>query len=246
MIKKTPSLPIYKLFPNVVTITGLCFGLSAIKYTFDKRWELSVIFIIISIVIDGMDGRIARLLQATSSFGAQLDSLADFLNFGIAPALLLYFWVLNNIKIFGWISVMMYVICMIIRLSRFNVMLEDEEHKPLQDIFFVGIPAPAGALLILMPVILSFINYKNIFNLDAHAIIIYMIIISFLVVSRIPTFSLKKLQIPRNLSSLIIFIFSIIIILIINNPWRILPIIGITYLISIPISAITYLYLTYK
>lgn len=241
--------PISKLFPNIVTLMGLCFGLTSIKYTFMGKWELAVIFITIAAIIDGIDGRLARLLHSTSEFGAQLDSLADFLNFGVAPAFLLYFWHLKYITVYGWISVTMFVICMAIRLARFNTSVNcqlPQDHASNK--FMVGMPAPAGALLAIAPMMLSF-NNNILLHIGHHIInhiIIYLILISLLVVSRIPTFSFKSVNIPRNIISLVMFFFGLLIVLLITKPWITLPIIGVVYLSSIPITAITYLYLKRK
>lgn len=153
-------LPITKLFPNFITLLGLCSGLTSLKFTFNEQWEFSVIFIIIAAIIDGMDGRIARILKSTSDFGAQLDSFADFLNFGAAPAFLLYFWKLNEIKVIGWILVMIYVICISIRLARFNVSLHSEQPY-WEKFFFSGVPAPVCALLSLLPIIITFQSHES-------------------------------------------------------------------------------------
>ena len=153
-------LPITKLFPNFITLLGLCAGLTSLKFTFNEQWEFSAIFIIIAAIIDGMDGRIARILKSTSDFGAQLDSFADFLNFGSAPAFLLYFWKLNEIKVVGWILVMIYVICISIRLARFNVSLHSEQLY-WKKFFFSGVPAPVCALLALLPIIITFQSHES-------------------------------------------------------------------------------------
>ncbi len=244
-------LPITRLFPNIITLLGLCCGLTAIKFTFRGQWEFSVIFIIVAAIIDGIDGRIARLFRSTSSFGAELDSFADFLSFGVAPAFLLYFWVLKEVKVIGWMLVMVYVICMSIRLARFNISL-NEEKLPWQNFFFSGVPAPLGALLLLLPVMITFQLYESehIFIIEKfltkNNIAIYCSVIAFLLVSNISTFSAKHLYIPKSLSYIFILILGIFIIFFITKPWITLPIIGLIYIFTIPISSITYLYLAYK
>ncbi|CAH58033.1 CDP-alcohol phosphatidyltransferase family protein [Ehrlichia ruminantium] len=243
--------PIARLFPNLITLLGLCAGLTSIKFTFIGKWESAIVFIIIAAVIDGMDGRIARLLNSTSGFGAQLDSFADFLNFGAAPAFLLYFWSLRQIKVIGWMLVMTFVICMSIRLARFNMSLyEEEKELDWHKFFFVGVPAPLGAILSLIPIMLTFYFHDNhwlVENLLEHnKIAVYFAIIAFLSVSNIPTFSAKHLYIPKNLIYIFIVLLGIFIVFAITKPWLTFPVVGIMYILSIPVSSIVYIYLMYK
>ncbi|AAZ68342.1 CDP-alcohol phosphatidyltransferase family protein [Ehrlichia canis] len=242
--------PIARLFPNIVTLLGLCAGLTSIKFTFIGKWESAVMFIIIAALIDGMDGRIARLLNSTSGFGAHLDSFADFLNFGAAPAFLIYFWSLKQIKVIGWMLVMMFVMCMSIRLARFNVSLYEEKKLDWHKFFFVGVPAPLGAVLSLIPIMLTFYYHDNhwlVENLsDQNNVAIYFAIIAFLLVSNIPTFSAKHLYIPKNLSYIFILLFGIFIVFAITKPWLTFPVFGIMYILSIPISSSVYIYIMYK
>ena len=245
------NLPLSRLLPNIITLFGLCAGLTAIKLTFAARWEPAVLFIVIAALFDFMDGKVARFLRTSSVFGMQLDSLADSLNFGVAPALLLYFWSLHKSALFGWAVTMAFVICMVIRLARFNTMLTTTRNTWKERIFFVGLSAPIGALLALLPIMLSFylkdglaVLYKK--WLTNFNLIIYVTIIAFLAVSRIPTFSLKYLKVPSKLDSIIIFITVLIVILLLTKPWLVLSITGILYIFSIPVSAITYLYLLFK
>ncbi len=245
------SLPIAKLFPNFITLLGLCSGLTSLKFTFNEQWEFAVIFIIIAAIIDWMDGRIARILRSTSDFGAQLDSFADFLNFGAAPAFLLYFWKLKEIKVVGWILVMIYVICISIRLARFNVSLNVEQ-LDCEKFFFSGVPAPICALLSLLPIIVTFHSQESeylllierFFNVRNTAC--YFLTISFFSVSHIPTFSAKYIYIPRSLSYIFVSLFGVFIVFFVSKPWITLPILGVVYTITIPISVGLYIYYTYK
>ncbi|MBV0899461.1 MAG: phosphatidylcholine/phosphatidylserine synthase [Wolbachia endosymbiont of Fragariocoptes setiger] len=248
MINDDNPLPITRLFPNFITLLGLCSGLTSFKFIFNEQWELSVIFIIVAAIIDGMDGRIARLLKSTSEFGAQLDSFADFINFGAAPGFLLYFWKLKEIKVIGWILVMIYVICMSIRLARFNVLLHTKQSN-WERMFFSGVPAPICALLSLLPVMLTFQSedlwfVAHLFNTKSTAC--YFLIISLLSISHIPTFSAKHIYIPRNLSYLFVSFFGIFIVLFISKPWITLPVLSVIYVLTIPISTSFYFYLSYK
>ncbi|MDN5247752.1 MAG: phosphatidylcholine/phosphatidylserine synthase [Wolbachia endosymbiont of Tyrophagus putrescentiae] len=241
-------LPIAKLFPNFVTLLGLCSGLTSLKFTFNEQWEFAVVFIIIAAVLDGMDGRIARILKSTSDFGAQLDSFADFFNFGAAPAFLLYFWKLQEIQVIGWMLVMIYMICMAIRLARFNILLHLEQ-RDWEKLFFFGVPAPLCALLSVLPVVVTFqsqdlLFMEQLFNMRNTAC--YFLIVSFLSVSHIPTFSAKHIYIPKNLSYIFLSSLGILIIFFISKPWLTLPALGIVYLLTIPVSAGLYIYLSCK
>jgi CDP-diacylglycerol--serine O-phosphatidyltransferase len=239
------SLPIMRLFPNMVTLIGLCFGLFALKYAIAEKWEMAVIFIVIAAIIDGVDGRLARLLNATSSFGAQLDSLADFFNFGVAPALVLYMWKTHEIIGLGWAATLFFIITMALRLARFNSALEDETRdKDLDDRFFTGVPAPCGAGLSLIPLALSFLLADKFgpqfFKITPMMVIIYMAVIGALMVSRIPTISLKKVKIRRDMASFVMSIAALFVIAVIIEPWIFLPLLGGVYLCTIPFSIISY------
>jgi CDP-diacylglycerol--serine O-phosphatidyltransferase len=245
--KPSESLPISRLFPNIVTIIGLCFGLFALKYAMAERWEMAVGFVVIAAFIDGMDGRLARILNASSDFGAQLDSLADFFNFGIAPALILYMWITHEVKGLGWAIALFFIISQALRLARFNVSLEeDDEHdKKVNDNFFRGIPAPCGAGLSLIPMMLSFLFADKFdtppFEITPIIVIFYMAIIAILMVSRIPTISVKKSKVRREYASVFLSIAALLVIAFIIEPWIVLPAIGIGYLLTIPFSVISYL-----
>jgi len=192
-----------------------------------------------------------RILKSTSDFGAQLDSFADFLNFGAAPAFLLYFWKLKEIKVIGWILVMIYVICISIRLARFNVSLNAEQ-LDWEKLFFSGVPAPICALLSLLPIIITFQSHESeyllfmeqFFNIRNTAC--YFLAISFFSVSHIPTFSAKYIYIPRSLSYIFVSLFGVFIVFFVSKPWITLPILGVIYTLTIPVSIGLYIYYTYK
>jgi CDP-diacylglycerol--serine O-phosphatidyltransferase len=235
------SFPISSLFPNMVTIVSLCFGMSSIKYALDGRWELSVGLLVISAFLDGMDGRLARFLNASSRFGAELDSLADFINFGIAPAFILYLWSMVNIPIkgLGWAIAMIYSICMALRLARFNAFLSKETTEKDKNYFF-GIPAPSAAGLTLLPIMLSFTLEINIFKDNPIYVAGYLLIIAFMATSRIPTFSLKNSKIHHHWMIPMLIFAAILIIALITKPWLTLPVVGAIYIAVIPISVISY------
>jgi CDP-diacylglycerol--serine O-phosphatidyltransferase len=227
------------LLPNFITLLGLLVGVSAIRFGLDGRWEQAVYCILVAAIIDGVDGRVARMLNATSPFGAELDSLCDFANFGVVPACLVYLWSFQQYeyKVLSWGSILLFVVCMALRLARFNTSIVHEGLSRKSENFFTGVPAPCGALLILNPMILQFeVSSALGINIRAHTIMIdlYIAIIAFLLASRLPTFSTKNIQIKHEYLSLAMIIFTIIIINFIIYPWYLLPIISFIYIMSIP------------
>ena len=193
------------ILPNIMTLVGVCIGLTSIKFAFDGRFELSVIAVLIAAIIDGLDGRIARLIKATSKVGKELDSLTDVISFGVAPAFIMYFWALDNIGRFGWLISLIYVVCVALRLARFNVSTGGE--PSWRDNFFEGIPSPAGGVLVLMPLIYSFSEVQFI-TINKNIIVPSLfIVISVLLISKIPTYSFKRIVVPRSTS---IFLLSLI------------------------------------
>ena len=212
--------PISRLFPNMVTIAGLCCGLTAIRFAMVGRWELAVALIVASAIIDGMDGRLARMLGATSLFGAQLDSLSDFLCFGVAPALVMYMWQLHDIKGIGWAVALYFSVCTALRLARFNTGLFDENKKDWESQFFVGVPSPAGGILCLLPLIVSM-------ELDFNAIPTWFVI---------ATFAGKHIRIKHEYIPQFMIAGSLLLVFFINEPWMFLPGVSLLYLASIPFS----------
>ena len=239
--KRLSSLPISKLIPNMVTLMTLCFGLSSIRYALDDNWMMSVAFLLIAGFLDGIDGRLARLLNASSNFGAQLDSLADFVNFGVAPGFVLYLWTVKSISShgIGWALVLFFSICCAIRLARFNTNLEEEDVPAWADKFFIGIPSPVGAALAIAPMTLFF-EFDNPIFKNPIGVGIYMSIIALLMASRIPTVSIKKIVIQRAYASLTLVIAGLLIASLIIEPWLTLPLIGVVYVLSIPFSTLSY------
>jgi CDP-diacylglycerol--serine O-phosphatidyltransferase len=192
-------VPFRILLPNLITLLALSLGLTAIRMAIEGRYDYAVAAIVVAAVLDGLDGRIARLLQSTSRFGAELDSLADFVSFGVAPAMVLYMWGLGTLRSVGWIAVLVFAICAGLRLARFNVMIDDPNRPPYAANFFVGMPAPAGAIVVMLPVYLEFLGVPRTF---AHAPIalVFVIGIALLMVSKIPTWSGKRVgsRVPRE------------------------------------------------
>jgi len=233
-------VPFRVIVPNIITLIALCLGLTAIRLAFEGRFEPAVIAIVAAAVLDGVDGRIARLLKGTSRFGAELDSLADFVNFGVTPALILYSFVLNDLKSLGWIAVLVFAIAMVLRLARFNVMMDDPNRPEWQKDFFTGMPAPAGAVTSLLPLYLSFLGVPM--TNAAPVVLVYLLGLAFLMVSTIPVYSGKTLgkSVPRHWV-LPIFVLSVAGFgLLVSFPFEVLTAITILFLGTIPLGMMRY------
>ena len=226
------------ILPNMLTLIGVCIGLSSIKFALDAKFELAIIAIIFAGLIDGLDGRIARLIKGTSKVGKELDSLTDVISFGVAPSFIMYFWSLNNLGKFGWLLCLIYVVCVALRLARFNV--NSNEEPSWKDNFFEGVPSPAGGILVLMPLILSLSEF-NFFTINYNILVpVFFISVSFLLISKLPTYSLKKIIIPRTMTIFLLFGIVLFFGLLLFYTFKILTLSGLVYLILIPISFLHY------
>jgi len=234
-------IPVRILAPNLITLLALCAGLTAIRLAFEGRFELALGAIVFAAILDGIDGRLARLLKGTSRFGAELDSLADFVNFGVAPGLILYFWGLHDLKSAGWIAAMVFAICGGLRLARFNVMLDDPDRPLWAANFFVGMPAPAGAITVLLPIYASFLGLAR-SELLIWATLIYTVSIAALMVSRLPVFSGKRFgtRVSSELVGPLIVFVVLFIALLIAYPWVILTAGTLAYLAALPFGFLSY------
>ncbi len=227
------------LLPNIFTLVGVCIGLTSIKFAFDGRFELAVIAIIVAGIIDGLDGRIARLIGGASKVGKELDSLTDVISFGVAPAFIMYFFVMKDLGRVGWLISLIYVVCVALRLARFNITSNAE--PSWRDNFFEGVPSPAGGILVLMPLIYSFSEIQLIaFDYDI-LVPSFFLLISILLISKIPTYSLKKIVVKR--STTIFLLFSVILFfgLLLIFTFNTILISSLIYLLIIPISSMHYL-----
>jgi len=226
------------ILPNTLTLIGVCIGLSSIKFALDAKYELSIIAIVFAALIDGLDGRIARLIKATSKVGKELDSLTDVISFGVAPAFIMYFWSLNNLGKIGWLICLIYVVCVALRLARFNV--NSNEELSWQDNFFQGVPSPAGGILVLMPLIYS-LSELELFNVNYELLVpILFITISFLLISKFPTYSFKKIIVPRSMTIFLLFGIVLFFGLLLIYPFKVMIITVTIYLCIIPLSFIHY------
>jgi CDP-diacylglycerol--serine O-phosphatidyltransferase len=226
------------LLPNILTLGGVCLGISSIKFSIDGNYSLAVIFILLAAILDALDGRIARLIKGTSEFGKELDSLTDFVSFGIAPVFILYFWELNNYGKLGWAITLIYSVCCVLRLARFNLTKIDDQQLWKSN-YFEGVPSPAGGILILMPLIFELADLNlnfNIKNLTPY----FTILIAILMVSKFPTLSLKKISISPKATAFILLGIGIIFISLLDYTFETLLVFGLVYLISIPISFFMY------
>ena len=226
------------LLPNILTLGGVCLGISSIKFSIEGNYVLAVNFILIAAILDALDGRIARLIKGTSEFGKELDSLTDFVSFGIAPVFVLYFWNLNSYGKLGWAIALIYSVCCVIRLARFNLTKLEESQK-WKNNFFEGVPSPAGGLLILMPLIYELTNIN--LGLNIKIVTPYLtVIIAMLLVSKIPTLSLKKISISPKITIFLLLGIGIIFIALLFYTLETLLAFGAVYLFSIPLSVIVY------
>jgi CDP-diacylglycerol--serine O-phosphatidyltransferase len=240
-LRRFKPVPIRILIPNLVTLLALCIGLTAIRMAIEGRIELAVYAIVVAAALDGIDGRLARALKATSRFGAHLDSLADFVNFGVAPALLLYVWVMDDARSIGWLAALAFALSAALRLARFNAALEGPEMPAFTQNFFVGVPAPAGALIVLLPVYLSQLGLPSP-PFGAAFAIIFCVGVGILMVSRLPTYSGKKAgqYIAREWVAPL-FVGAIVSVgLLMSYPWEVLAFATIAYLVMLPVAAWRY------
>ena len=228
------------ILPNAITLIGVCIGLTSIKFAIDGKFAIAIIAILFAGLMDALDGRIARLIKGTSKMGKELDSLGDVVSFGVAPALIMYFWNLQYLDKFGWFVCLIYVVCVALRLARFNV--NSEEEPSWKDNFFEGMPSPAGGLVVLMPLVLSFSGYGELFfqvNYDL-LVPIFFIVVSVLLISTIPTYSFKKIVIPRTMTKFLLFGIVLFFGALLVYTFKILAISSLVYICLIPISYFHY------
>jgi CDP-diacylglycerol--serine O-phosphatidyltransferase len=237
--KRPEWLHINKMIPNFLTILAISAGMSAIRFGLEDRWEHAALSIFAAAILDALDGRVARILKGASKFGAELDSLSDFISFGVAPAMMLYLWAMQDFGPFGWMLTLLFSVSMALRLARFNTMLEVDNLPAWTSNFFAGVPAPAAAGLVLMPMILSFIVGDDFFR-SPFLISFYLIGVSALVVSSIPTFSFKKIKVPTKQVLPFMVIATALVAALVSAPWMTLSGVLIGYLATIPFSIKNY------
>ena len=226
------------ILPSVLTIVGVCLGISSIKFAMDGNFIFAVLFLIVAAILDALDGRVARLIKGTSNFGKELDSLTDFVSFGIAPVFVIYFWELNKFGKIGWLIVLFYSVCCVLRLARFNL-TKFEDKDEWKNNFFQGVPSPAGGCLILLPLIFELSNFSNLFNIKI--ITPYLVIaVSLLLISKLPTYSFKKISIKRNMTIFLLLGVGIFFVSIIQFTFETMALCCFLYIILIPVSILNY------
>src|SRR5664279_5090182 len=239
--RRFKAIPVRTLLPNLITLLALCAGLTAIRLAVENRLEMALAAIVFAALLDGIDGRVARMLKGTSRFGAELDSLADFVNFGVAPALILYFWGLHELKSAGWIAAMVFAICGGLRLARFNVMIDNPNKPAWAGNFFTGIPAPAGAITVLLPIYLYFLGVSN-GLVTVWLTFFYTLAIGLLMVSRLPVFSGKRVgkRVPPEMVLPLFVIVVLAFALLVSYPWQLLTVGTLAYLVCLPLGWFSY------
>ena len=233
--KRLKGLSFNKLIPNILTMLALCAGMTSIKFGLEEKWDTAVICLVIASVLDSLDGRIARALRGTSKFGAELDSLSDFICFGVSPAFLLYIWTMKDSGPVGWILILLFCVCCALRLARFNTNIDSPESPSWTKLFFSGVPAPAGAGLVLFPMIISFqtdLEYVR----EPPFVALIILITSALLVSQLPTYSFKTLRIQHRFILPTMLLVGLVAALTVTAPWLTLTIIIIIYIVSFPFS----------
>ncbi|WP_420348783.1 CDP-diacylglycerol--serine O-phosphatidyltransferase [Pelagibius sp.] len=237
--RRVSTLSINRMIPNALTLLALCAGLTAIRLALQDRWEAAVGAVVVAMLLDGLDGRIARLMGATSEFGAQLDSLSDVIAFGVTPAVMIYLWTLSDAGGLGWALCLVFAACCALRLARFNAALGEDSPQPLAARFFVGVPAPAAAGLALLPLTMSFVFGDSILRSDLLNLLT-LLAVAILMVSQVPTFSAKRLKLrppQRRVAMVGLVLFAAFLI---SEPWITVTLVGLLYLASIPLAAIQY------
>ena len=235
------EIPMRMVLPNLVTVLAICAGLSGIRFGFEDRFEPAVVMVLLAAFLDGIDGRLARMLKATSKFGAQMDSLADIVNFGVAPALVLYAFLLDRAGSPGWIAALLFAIACGLRLARFNVLDEETDRPIWQTEYFVGVPAPAGAVLVMLPLYLSFLRV----GIEPSRPVAFIatgftVLVAFLLVSRLPVYSGKSLKVPGDKVLPIILAVVLYVLLLMTYPWYTLTASVAGYLLFLPFSVRAY------
>lgn len=236
-VPRFKGLSISKLIPNMITVGATCAGLTGVRFALQEKWEFAVAAIIVAAVLDALDGRMARLLNSASDFGAELDSLSDFVAFGVSPALILYFWTLNSLGGIGWAVTLFLAICCGLRLARFNTNIG--KLPPYAYNYFTGVPAPAGAGLALLPLMGTFAFGLDILQ-QPILVAVWSVIVALLMVSRLPTFSFKKVKIPTAAILPLLVVVGLLVAGMAGAPWRTLTLVGLAYIVSFGYSAYSY------
>jgi CDP-diacylglycerol--serine O-phosphatidyltransferase len=233
--QRLKALPFNRLIPNILTVLALCAGLTAIRYGFQGQWNMAALAILVSAILDTLDGRVARLLGGATKFGAELDSLSDFVSFGVAPAMVVFLWSLQSLKGLGWVIALVFAVCVALRLARFNTKLEGSNQPSWASNYFTGVPAPAGGGLLLLPMLL---HLETGANFLASPVVNGMvaILVGYLMISQLPTYSFKRIQVPHRYVLPFLLLVGLVAALLVTETWITLSVVLITYLVTIPFS----------
>ena len=236
-LRQLKPIPVRAVLPNLVTLLSLCAGLTSIRMSIEMRYEWAIAAVAIAAALDGIDGQVARFLKSASRFGAELDSLADFVNFGVAPAILLYVWALDDAGSIGWIVALIFAICAALRLARFNVAAFGPAKPDWQADYFVGVPAPAGAMIVFLPVYAEFVGAPHGLH-TTPIVILYTLFVAMLMVSRFPTWSSKLIgrRIRRDLVLPLFVLVVLVVAFLLSFPWQTMTVLSLVYLASLPLS----------
>ncbi len=228
-----------RMVPNVLTVMALCAGLTSVRFALEERWALAVLAIVAAGILDGLDGRAARLLKGTSRFGAELDSLSDFISFGAAPAVLIYEWSLVTWRGFGWTVALLYAVCCALRLARFNTEMDqpEEGRPPWTKTYFTGVPAPAAAGLVMLPV-MFWLEFEGAFARAPALMTVVMVLVALGMISRLPTFSLKRYTVPHHYVLPVLLAVGLLVAALASEPWATLIAIDLLYLCSLPVAVL--------
>ncbi len=237
--QRLKSLSINRILPNMITLLAMCAGLTAIRYGLNEQFDKAVLAIVLAIILDGVDGRVARMLKGTSKFGAELDSLADAINFGAVPALLIYLWAMQDAGRLGWAVCLLHMVCCVLRLARFNTMIGAAGLPPWAHSYFTGVPAPAGAGIAILPLILSIETQSGVLD-NPYLVGAFLVLSASLMVSRVPTYSMKSIRIKPQYVLFLMLLVGVLAAFLVTDPWLTLSAIGFIYIASIPISVLTY------
>ena len=238
-VKTRRTMPFNQLFPNMLTVLALCSGLTAIKFAIEGQFERAVIALVIACFLDGIDGLAARLLRGATKFGAELDSLSDAISFGMVPVVLLFLWAMQGAGAVGWALCLLFAICCVLRLARFNTVVGDPGLPSWAHNYFTGVPAPAAAGLVILPMILSFYFEAGVFN-SPLVVGLFLATVSFLMVSKVPTFSIKRVRVPRQFALPMMLLIATATGFLVTETWATLGLMGLIYLASIPFSIISF------
>ena len=233
------GLPFNRMIPNILTLLALSAGLTAVRYGIQGRWEYAVLAIMVAAVLDGLDGRVARILNGASRFGAELDSLSDFIAFGVAPALIHYLWIMREAGGIGWVLVCLYAVCCGLRLARFNTLMDASDRPTWAGNFFVGVPAPAAAGIVLLPIVVSFQEWAPDLRMPQVSGA-FLILVSVLMVSHLSTYSFKRFKVPANWVLPTMLIAGMLAALLVTETWLTMAVVTVMYLCSIPFSVRSY------